>query len=395
MSSRQRNIPATGRTAQAQRVAGRAAAAMSVSRRAANIRRNTSSPTSRQQLLRSHPLTNLNNANAVQKRMIVNVAVVRIVSALQDLLDMSGYSLSQMIYNEVVLATGRFSTAALGAAKLALVVLSQNVTKVMIRELYKWMPTKPLENVTFVSKALARSKARIMDIAQNKKVDIRPVVSSIIMNMSPRDARMLGKGIVKDLLDTYVYSAYVSSSGGGAMCKLCSKASCSSPQTAGRHNSARLSAIVQKVLLAINSLLSLDDRNLTFTRALRKAADSNIQSALVKKVVTFGARFTPSTAVILAGLIAQSLHPFLNSKLRNLGLEIDGQTFLALAVKDLPSLVRFVANDPKANIEPFLVRLVAGAKPIGILSGLVGSRYGAATTEFCSMCKTLYSVCTR
>lgn len=389
--------PPTGRAAQAQRVAGRAAASMAVSRRAANIRRNTASPASRQHLLRSHALTNLNHANALEKRKIVWLAVVRIVSALQDLLEMSGYSLSQMIYNEVVLATGKYSGLAIGAVKLAVGILATNVTKVIARELYKWAPgTKPLENVAFISTALARSKKRIMAIAQNQKVDIRPIVSDFMLNMSPRDARMIGKGLVKDLLDTYVYSPYVSSSsGGGTMCKLCSKASCSSAQKATPHDAARLARIVEKVLQAINALLSIDDRRLTFTGALRKAADSNIPSAMMKKVVVFGAKLTPSTAVVLAGLIAQGLHPFLNSKLRNLGLEIDGTTFLALAVKDLPSLVRFVANDPKANLEPFLVRLVAGAKPIGILGGLAGSRYGVATTEFCSMCKSLYSVCTR
>lgn len=382
-------------------IAGRSvatqAAGQVLSQRAQRMKRNAYRAAHSSTKLVAHPLANLNNANARQKRAIVNVAVIRLVSAIQDLLEMSGYSLSQMIHKEVVTATGKYSGVTLGAARVAVSVLSNKVIRVIAAAIYRWVPNKPMENITFISKALERSKKSIDAIAAGKKVDLRPVVSSIIMNMTARDARTMGKNLVKYLLDTYVYSAYVSSGGGGTMCKLCSKVSCGSnaPVKATAHNAARLSLIVQKVFKAINSLLSIDDRRPTVTQAIRQAADSNISSAAVKQVAVLWAKWTPSTGAVLMGVIVQMLHPWLNSKLRSLGLEIDKQTFWALAVKDLPSLVRFVAKDPKADVEPFLVRLVAGAKPVGVLSGLVGARYGTGTSEFCTLCKTVYGTCAR
>lgn len=365
--------------------------------------------------IQSSPLTNLNQANAERKRMVVNIALTRLVGVVQDLLAMSGYSLSRLLYQQgsayvtstvgskvgsivgakvgtaVSLATGAairpFTVALIG------IMLKPLVSTGLNRRLPSYMGGAV--NAAFVDRVLSRSQRTVQAILRDQNVDVRPLVSAIIMAMNARDVRRLGQDTLRGLLDTYVYSK-VASSGPGVMCKLCGSVTCSGQGTVQASkmgaSGPKMAALVAKALRSINELLPLEDRSLTVTKAVRFALSHYLPSK-----ATVAARMVPSQLVSVAGLIATAMYPAIRQRIRALGLDIEYADFAAIATKDLQTLRAFVAGDPKANIEPFLVRVVAGSKPLGLVAGAVGAltARGATTSEFCQLCRSTYSTCIR
>lgn len=357
--------------------------------------------------LRSHRLPNLNASANARTRDIINMALVRLVGAVQDLLAASGYSVSQLI-DGVLKKQGRLVRAAHGAAAAVAPraaawvgrgnVTGGSVTVALVQRLLALFGVKPeyisADNMATLLKRIAPT---IVKILKGVDVDLRPAVSAVVMALNPSALRALAQSTLQNLLNTYVYAQYKpSSSEGSAMCTMCAQADCRRAPTKVRSNApARMAAVVEKVVWSINRLLEVEGRGHTLTSVLRRAIDSNLDPR-VATAVEWGSRLTGQRVVAVVGLIVSALYPVLSKRLNAMGLIVSQKDFSALVLKELQRVRGFLAKQPGANLEPFIVKLVAAASPIGIVQGAIAAQLrNASPNQFCKFCASTYSSCTR
>jgi hypothetical protein len=308
------------------------------------------------------------------------------------------------LINRAIEKWGRWPTVARDAAAIpvaptALVKLGYytGATRLMIKLGMSWFNIRQDyftdEKLTKLFKQLSLTAIKI---SQKKNVDLRPSVSAVIMAMKPSALRTVSQKILKDLLDTYVYTKYIPKpTKKSSMCTLCSLANCTRTGGAGGASNAgsHMTTVVKKAMWSINRLLKVEGRGHTLTSVLRKAIDSNLDPKLVT-AAKWGARITGPYVITFLGLVTLALYPVLSKRLAALGLMISKSDFQALLFKDIYSLRAFLAQEPDANIEPFLLRVVAAASPVAIVQGTVASSLGNSVPgEFCNFCTSAYGTC--
>lgn len=388
--------------------------------------------------LRSHPVptlrANLNRNDRSKQRIASALAIL--VGVVQDFLALSGYTLSAAVRTAVAtrvadagrarwvvyMLQGAVSGAARvtgrlgggGAARLA----TDQAWKFTVHLVYLFL-VKPRN--TEISKAsverfMQRSKGSIMALVNGKDIDLRPLVSDLVMSMGSVDVQNTASGIVGDILQEYVYTAYKSSSvsQGGFMCTLCSSVRCASGPAAAKGGGAvhgeRLAALAGRVLKAVNMVL--ETRGTTFTRVVRAATDTYIRDTVglrapLPRAVSGAVNVAGVAAVYgtvplgVAGLTGEALvakargqQPVLSRKLAAFGVDISQTALGVVLAKHSLTLVRFVARDPAVNIENMILDILRRTDPIGATRGvLTAAVTRRGTSEFCRLCTFKYRAC--
>lgn len=236
--------------------------------------------------------------------------------------------------------------------------------------------------VARVDMVLARAGKALM--VEEPEPRLAPIVYDAIMVMG--DAAV--GSLVRSVLDTYVTNPYKSSgSSGGVLCTICGKAACSSarPGKANASVGPRIALHLQKAFRAINALLNLDHRRLTITTALYSAMRVNL-SPVAQFVMAAAGKLRLET---FASRIAILLYDPIMSRIRKFGLGMDRGAFTMILWKHFPAIVRpFITGDMRVSIEPLLIDIVKNSQPLGLLTGVAAglSGSGGTTSQFCSMC---------
>lgn len=386
-AARRRNRRAEAVAARAAAKAKRAAADDARRRRLAQIRRNT------QTGVKAH-FVNANLENADKAKKVANVALTRLVGCVQDILALSGVSLSQLLYG--MSGMGPKAKAAVKVVGTAVLGAVQGLTPLagwLLRfaASFQWIAVDAAVTERFIRGC----RKSLQNILLGRPTDMRPVVSAAIMALPSRDVRKLAAGVVTSVLETYVYNPYKSTSTEpGMMCKLCGAVACMSRQGTKINANAprKLADILKRAMQAIDQLLLLDGRKLTVTKALRQAMDTYLGgvSQFVLSLTT-----TPLGTAITQ-MVALPLHPVVNKLLKTYGLGITFQDFAVIVLRDFQTVKAFIRKDFSRSMEPVLVSIVTKARPIGLLQGVAGAlAKSGATSEFCALCQSAYGTCVR
>ena len=332
----------------------------------------------------------VNVQNSEKARDLVASSLAALVGVVQDLMAVSGASLSRTFHSVLRRHTGSAARAGLAAAA----TLTPTV-------LLRWVATNVLRKYGVEVDAVAlggmfqRAKGTVLAILANKNVDMRPLVKAVVMSVEAEQVRAMAANIVKDVLDTYVYSKYSSSSEGGMMCKLCSSTPCGQPQSQVAYNpkhALKLASLLGRAMTAINGLLSVEARGLTLTKVLRQVADTYLGDK-VMGAVQVTTKWGISTA--LSALVAAG-HPLVNAKLKQYGLSITQKDLMDILWNDIVTIRAFAHKDFSRPLDPVLVKIVVKAQPVGLLRGVAGAALkGRGSSQFCALCKSTFPACAR
>lgn len=346
-----------------------------------------------------------------QTRTSILAALVILVGVVQDLVAASGYNLSQLLYDDAVRRMGGqgrlLKAVSVGIPLVARAFATLNrsgPTRVVgakaLLGLQALLPAfktymgpdfiDPSKGVTLIR----RLKPFVMAFLKRKPVDMRPVATALIMAMRPTALRALAQRHLRNLLNEYVYAAYVPTPGPGAMCQLCSSASGSCDKAkSSRNNGSHMAKLTRRTIQAINILLMVDGRGLTLTTAMQQAIKANITSRL-STALKWGAKLTGAQMGVLLQEITVALFPFFDRRLHAMGLKLEKPSFATFVRTHLSTLRAFLMGVRAMSIDNLLVDLVHVAKPLGILQGAVQSAVrGSSSSEFCALCKTAYPSC--
>lgn len=323
-------------------------------------------------------------------------ALADLVGVLEDVLRMSGYSLSELLRTAgadyvrglipgsrllpeaVMRALGRGAVASSGVVAGAALRLAG--TGPVYRILGKVAPLGWVDDRTLL--------ANIGTTLARRDASLAPLVYEVVMKLKEAEVEQLVQRIVNGVLDTYVYTRYKSSGGGGMLCGLCGRAACSSTAKSGKANAdagPRLASNLQRAFRAVNTLLDMDPRRLTVTIALYKAMESNLSPVARNLLHVAGKLHLPT----FAAMVAIPLYPVIIERVQKFGLSMDRGAFSTILWKHFPSIVRpFITGDMRVSIEPLLIDLVKNSKPLGLVAGLASgvAGNGRATSQFCAMC---------
>jgi hypothetical protein len=353
-----------------------------------------------------------------QEVKVADEAFTRVVGAVQDFMRMCGVSLSQVLYRALVIgwaatslkvstkakaagaagAVGAAGFVAAGVPQAAIVggaalsVTPDFIFKFVIEKLASFVVGSGYPAARW-SEVASKGRQTIKGIIVGKDVDLRPLASAFVRALNPESLKEFVHTLIQDIMDTYVRKAYVSSkSKTSTMCVIC-KASkpCSLPRSSSRqkNNVQGLERIIAAIFKSINQLLALEGEG-TLTSVARQALGSNIPKPIVQIVGSTPVQGATMVITTTLRLLGRWTLPFANNRLRILGLEITPQTFDAILSKHMRTLFEFLRNKPGVNIEPFIIDIVSGSQPMGIIRGLLGGSNGS---ELCSLCKTVYSGC--
>lgn len=337
-------------------------------------------------------------------------ALVSLTGVAQDFVAASGYDLSKLLYDDAMRRLGvswwkpyvipGLTRCVLGAACVlnktgwtrssgaALITLLKN----LIPPLAAYINITTIDNLQLVT-LMRRIQPGMTNIMARKHTDLRPIVFAVVDALKPANARALAGDYLKNMLNTYVYAAYVPSKEPGVMCRACGAAASSCGKVhPSRNNGSHLARLAQRAIAAMNLLLRVEGRGLTVSSALQTAMRANLTEALaaqLKKVIRYSSPVKP-----LIPYIASAFFNFFDRRVKPMGLRLDPGSFKALVANHIQTLYRFLSGE-KVSIEQFLVALVHAAKPMGIVKGAFESYVakGSTTTEFCTMCKTMYPTC--
>lgn len=363
---------------------------------------------------------NLAGNRAAQQR--VANALTRLVGVLQDFMKLAGYSLAQAVHATVITrgaeATGWGAGVMRGLTAVAAGVIRAPPDALLaffvkMVFLYVVKPYRVDVDRRAIERVVLKARSAIASLVAGKDVDLRPIASNLIMAMDPISVGNMAKTIVAEILDTYVYHPYSSSSKGGLMCTLCSSVSgCRSgggkgkaPAPAARAaNSRAIAGLLQRALLSVNELLRVETRALTVTRAARVAMDTYIRSAspewmrgmIVPAVRTFGPMAARGAGVVSAGLDRINFGAWVARYLAKFGLAINEAALRGIVDRHAAAVRDFLANKPTANIEPLVIDITRAAGPMGLVRGALGTAISRKpTSEFCALCSSAYGMCVR
>ncbi len=336
-------------------------------------------------------------------RGLVASSMAILVGVVQDLMAIGGTSLSRTVHT---LVNQHTSPSARAGVKVATVMTPAR--------LLGWLATQVLRRygVQADDKALASvfrlAKPVVLGILANKNVDMRPLARAVVLSIEAEQVRKMTASVIKDLLDNYVYMQYTSTSEGGMICQLCSKATCNrvlqtdkatnaaaaaANARVNRQYTAKLAKLLSGAMRAFNQLLSVEGRKLTLTMALRQAMDTYASRALVLFVQAGSSKFTNPALAALARF--DFMHKLALRMLKKWGLTITKEDLQSIVSKDLAAINAFINKDFSRPLDPVLVKIVVKARPIGLVRGVSGAALkGRGTSQFCELCKSSYAMCT-
>ena len=356
--------------------------------------------------LQSHPLPTLQNnldRNDSTKRRIA-AALTILVGALQDFMQLSGYSLSKAVSAAVnTHGYGRVSGALAGllrSAPDAVFTFGVTLLFVFVVKPYRLELSRPA-----VERAVGQARKSLVALLQGGAADLRPLVSAVVMSLGSVEAKNLAVGAIDGILGTYVYHPYKSTStGGGAMCTLCASvlncagAGATTKKGFGMSNGSALGRPVSRAFKAVNMLLAVTGRG-TLTSVARRAMDTYLRAAsphlaTLVRVVGPTAALSVGTVTMVVGKIG--LGRWVAAYLAKFGLGLDDDTLSRVLYRHLGRVRQFIAASPTADIEPLLVDLVVSARPLGLTGGMIGAAVAKkGTAEFCALCRSSYAACVR
>lgn len=399
--------------------------------------------------LRSHNVNPAMEAEAATRKRVA-MAASNLVGAVQDLMALSGTSLSIAVHNiatryaqkygKVIaqaVATKAGTLAGLppyltavvtafmpeqashGAGKFAAFIASPAlrggsvVITLTPAWLYAWMLSLVVDRTGLRNTSSKDAKRRwdrvssetkgiIAGILGRKKTDLKPLVNAFIMSLDAGEVNRLGHAMIKYVLDNYVDKPYKSSSEGeGTMCKLCRevgplcsrRANGSRKMNVDKDLNTKLKQILIRVLNALNMLLKLENKNVT--QVLRTAVDSNLPGFLQAGLVQRGAAFVIGSQV--TQWILGPFHDKISKILQRYGLGITQDDLKALVNRHLGTIGQFVKHKviPKdVSIERVLIDIVVHSKPLHLVHGLRGAALGskvnaASSRAFCALCGSM------
>lgn len=376
--------------------------------------------------LRSHAVTTLipnMKRNSADKGRIAN-AMAMLVGVVQDFMAMSGYSLSAAVRTAVASYGPQVAGSAWGASALALAAAKAAVHRippavfrfaVSMVFVFVVTPYRIQVRKESIERVVLRFKNVLAGLLDGKEVDLRPLVSDLIMSFDAVDVKNMAYTAVQSILQTYVYNPYSpSSTGPGTMCTMCSSVSCrtAKPKGHGPVSGASLARLADRAFKAINMLLaSTNGTNLT--QAARRAVDTYLFNQFIplaaRKVpgltasVLLGSSVALRTAVLTVSaaltpqvLALTRLDYYASAHLSKFGVHIDQVTLGKVLRAHAGTLAAFLRNDPKARIEPVLVDILKSANPLGATRGVLTAAVSRqATPEFCHLCAKAYGMCMR
>lgn len=358
-------------------------------RRMAQIKANTGHGVHSQQL---------NLAGEQRYRDQVAAGCMQIVGALQDLMKLSGSSLSVTIFRVI---KKRYGSEVAGLTRLAGKALAASP---------KWLwayvadlLSKQFGHVEITDGGFAevgrRAHTTVSDIMAGKDTDLRPLVKAVILGLEPAYVKHMGHAIIQSFLQMYVEQGYHPSAGESSICVLCRySAACSMQATNHAAHSDRsnklgraLAKILDELFRGLNRLLDLEGTNVS--KALRQAMDSNIREYLyfsgavsraagpVMQVVSMAAK-----ALRMVSL-TRYMYPAVSAYLRKYGLEITETDLDSIVQHNLPALAAFISRDPHVNVEPIIRDVLVKARPVRLLSNIRrAATSGTSGEAFCKLC---------
>ena len=371
--------------------------------------------------LRSHAVPTLRanlNRNNADKTRIAN-ALATLVGVVQDFMAMSGYPLSSAVRTAVQTWGPRVGGSAWGAAmlagaaaKAAVLRIPEAVLKFAVSMVFVFVvrPYRIAVSRASVDRVVVRFKNQLGRLLQGRDVDLRPVVSDLVMSFDAVDVKNMAHSVVQGLLQSYVYAPYVSSGGGGTMCTLCASAACGggrSKKRAARVSGGSLAALAARAFKALNVLLGVHRTSLT--ASARRALDTYVFQyylpSAARAVPGLGAqvlmgtvaRFAAYGGVLSAQVLSLTgLDARVSAYLSRFGVDINAAALSRVLTSHAAAVMAFLKKDPRANIEPLLLDILKNANPMGATGGVVTAAVsGAGTSEFCQLCSKLYGACVR
>ena len=376
--------------------------------------------------LRSHPLpTLLNNIkrNSADHGRIAN-GMAMLVGVLQDFMAMSGYSLSAAVRTAVASYGPQVAGSAWGASALALAAAKAAVHRIPLAVVrfavtlifvFVVTPYRIQVRKESIERVLVRFKGLLANLLDGKEVDLRPLVSDLIMSFDAVDVKNMAYTVVQAILQTYVYNPYVPSAGPGTMCTMCASVACRTAKPKGRGgpvSGPSLARLADRAFKAVNMLLAASHKA-TLTQVARRAVDTYVFNQFIpmaaRKVPGLSASVVMSSSVALKTIvlaISAALTPQMLSLTRldyyaalhlsKFGVHIDQVALGKVLRAHAGTLAGFLRNDPKARIEPVLVDILKAANPLGATRGVLTAAVSRqATPEFCHLCSKAYGACMR
>lgn len=344
------------------------------------------------------------NVNFETTRKRLALALGDLVGVLQDLMAVSGASLCKAINAILKMQAGPLGATVARVGIHTAVKLTPDI-------LMKWIAYGVLRGYGIptdsaaLGVAMQRAKAAVMAIMAGKEADLRPLVREVVMSIQAERAQELATKVVQEVLDTYVYKPYSSSTskGDGTMCTLCRMADCGEHVMAIKYTAAytakytkRLGQLLARAIRAINDLLSLGRQKLTLTQVLRQALDTYAGKATFLKfdVIPLAKRATSFVMSPLLNSFALAGKRFVDPYINRYGLEISTLALAQILWYDMATIRAFIRKDFSRPLDAVLVNIVVKAQPLGLLRGAAGALVTkGGSSQFCAMCTAAYGNC--
>lgn len=347
----------------------------------------------RQNRLRAH---HINLTGEDKTRQHIATQMMRLAGVLQDLMRLSGTSLSMAVHDFIARYTGqRGAKVGMRAAATAVVLTPKH--------LLGWIVSYMATNYGIITeitgdtwhKVERTAKKTIVGVLTNKNVDIRPLVGGIIMNLDAYDVKKIAEKEVDKILKNYVYNS--SSKEGSFLCSLCKQTrksctSCSAGNSCPKPTTgAEVASVIRRALLALNELLKY--RKQTVTKVARAVAETQGLSRDSYLIGTLGY----TAAKIADSTVANRILNYFkaNQFLAKFGLAFKVQDALRVFSKHASAVSAFIRKDYSRSIEPLLLDLITVAQPQDLMRGMtnVTIRGKTNSTVFCKMCYHAYPKC--
>lgn len=339
---------------------------------------------------KAHGLKNLD----VQENVATGAGLL--VEALESLMEASGGYLSKAIHRELVRKAGGRVTmgAAIGVA-LTPEFLYQAVITRLVRSL-----GIPYDREQW-AEVVRDTRGIVSGLLRGKRVRLRPLVEGVIRSIDSVYLVPFAKNIVRSVLDSYVYTAYASTSSNSVICQACrGVTACQRNQNAPTNVTraqGKLQQALQKALNGLKRLLRV--QNTTLDATLRAGLDTYAPGLAQRLVAVIGYRpVTLGVTVATAMRIPLTqVHPVadtvalgINWFAKPYGLEITGKALATVLWTHEAAIRSFINRRFDKTIEPLLIDVVVAMQPIGLLRGVHSAALGGrkASRAFCTMCTT-------
>jgi len=339
---------------------------------------------------------NVHVSMELEQRQLIAKAITSLVGVLQDLMEMSGSSLSQAIHTAVVrygkerlnkglrwIPKATVSPTAVSSVLHATQYLTPNVLWSYASSLLvSFLGTTVNTNAgVYWARATKEAREAANGILAGKDVDVRPFANAFIMSLDAGDLSRVASRLVDSILEDYLYA---SSTGESSICKICvNNTPCASPK-----KRRKISILVKRALVATNQLLSI--QGLSITKVLRQAVDRHRSEVgwLKWRAVEWASATIGSPIV---QFFVQFFYPQITRTLKRYGLGIGRDDLVHVIAKHGKTIGAFIYEKPDTTIDQVIVDIVVHSKPVHLVQGGVAAALGkpastASAHAFCALC---------